>query len=83
MIGYELIPLQKICSDPLDATSFHSCGSQANIVMLISWDEEKEPGDGVPHGRVITQELVKIIEAAEDVMTQTLLHHSELYALQS
>lgn len=66
MIAYELIPLNKICSVPSNATSFRSRGPQANIVLLISWDKEEIEGDTVNHARAISQNLVKIIEAAEE-----------------
>jgi len=78
MIGYEFLPLQKVCSVPADATAFRSRGPQPNIVISISWDNEEEGGADVEYARKIARELKKIIE---DTATKTLAEdENEYYA---
>ncbi|KAF8508227.1 hypothetical protein JB92DRAFT_2832474 [Gautieria morchelliformis] len=69
MVGYEFIPLKKVCSVPPDATAFRSRGPQPNIVLLISWDQEEE-GEDVHHARAFAQELGKIIDATQERQLQ-------------
>jgi hypothetical protein len=69
MVGYEFIPLQKVCSVSPDATGFRSRGPQPNIVMVISWDQEEE-GEDVQHARGFAQELVKVIDATQERQLQ-------------
>jgi len=66
MVGYELIPLNKVCAVPSNETAFHSRGPQANVVVVVSWDKEEKEGDGVPHARAISQELARLIESTAD-----------------
>lgn len=64
MVGYELFPLKKVCSIPADATAFRSRGPQANIVVVVMWDNEEEGGTDVEFARETSRELRKIIEDA-------------------
>jgi hypothetical protein len=66
VVGYEFMPLKKVCSVSPNATAFRSRGPQANIVILIAWDKEDEEDSGVHHARAFSQELTKIVDATEE-----------------
>ena len=67
-------PPKKIKSVAPDATAFRSRGPQANVVMIVTWDEEDECND-ISHARAMTQDFVNIIEAtAEKTPTENENH---------
>jgi len=78
MIGYEYLPLKKVCSVLADATAFCSHGLQPNIVICISWDNVEEGGADIEYVHKITHGFKKIVE---DTATKCLAKdENEYYA---
>jgi hypothetical protein len=66
MVGYEFMPLKKVASVPPEATAFRARGHQPNIIQVISWDKQDGDDTGVDNARVITQELIKVVDSAAE-----------------
>ncbi|KAF8592488.1 FAD-binding domain-containing protein [Ramaria rubella] len=66
LVGYEFMPLGKICAVPADAMAYRSRGPQPNVALLVFWDKEEQDGSGLQHARGFCKELAKVIEATEE-----------------
>jgi len=76
MIGYEYLPLKKVCSVPAGATAFRSRGLQPNVIICIPWDNVEEGGADVEYARKIARGFKKIIE---DTATKSLTEDENEY----
>ncbi|KAF8592463.1 FAD-binding domain-containing protein [Ramaria rubella] len=63
LVGYEFMPLGKICAVPADAMAYRSRGPQPNVTLLVFWDKEEQEGGSLQYARGFCKELAKIIEA--------------------
>jgi len=66
MVGYEFIPLKKVCAVRQDATAFHNRGPYPNVLLVISWDKEEEAGRDLGYARKCAKEIVKIVDGTEE-----------------
>ena len=66
MLGYEIFPLKKLCAVGADATAFRSRGPQQNILIMINWAEDERNTTGVDDARVISEQLIKIVQSTAE-----------------